>query len=281
MPRSATVRRLLPALLLCLLAGAATLHAQITVDGVLNEMEYSTIATKANANSGFGPDIDVSEIVYHPDNVANVLHIGVVGRLNTGTGDGIGLFLDLSGVVGTAADTLLGDGTVGGFHFLNGDGGGSNLDFRSGFETDVLFAVRPINGTDADLFIGDRVGAFSSAFVCQAMGLGTTSCTASGIDVDGDAVTGSITFAFNNAGGATNGLEMAIDYDAIGADPAQTLQLLALVVSETGFFSDVTVPGDVTGGNPGFNPNFSTLAGGPYGSMSQPLPVELTTFTID
>jgi hypothetical protein len=57
------------------------------------------------------------------------------------------------------------------------------------------------------------------------------------------------------------------------------LTAFAFVTSSSGFFSDVTVPGNVAGGNPGFDTDFSTLAGGPFNSGAVPLPVELASFT--
>ena len=98
--------------------------AQITVDGSLAEAEYQSVATKLNSNSGFGPGIDVAEIVYYPDTTGSVLYFGVLSILNTSSSDGIGLWIDLSGQSGAASGTNLGINTGGDFHYINDGGGG-------------------------------------------------------------------------------------------------------------------------------------------------------------
>ena len=263
--------------------------AQITVDGSLAEGDYQTIATKLNSNAGFGPGIDVAEIVYYPDTAGSVLYLGALGVLDTGSSDGMGLWLDLSGQGGATSGTNLGIGTGGDFHYINDGGGGQvNLAFKADFEVDLMFAVRTIAGTTADLFAGDLIGAAAASFVCQAPDLTGTSCTSGPTDFDGDGASGNITFAWDNSGIGT-GLEMAIDFDAIGADSGQDLAVFAFVVSQTAFFSDVTVPGDLSPGNPGFGADFTlgdvngdmTPDAGPWHAGPQDLPVEIQAFSIE
>jgi hypothetical protein len=62
-------------------------------------------------------------------------------------------------------------------------------------------------------------------------------------------------FPFNNGGGIDQGMEIAFDYSALGISTGQCMEAFTMIVSTTAFFSDVTVPGNLTGGiNPGFEP---------------------------
>jgi hypothetical protein len=253
----------------------------ITVDGDLSENDYISVATKQNGNTGFGSNIDVSEIIYAVDPAGEKIYLGVESKLNTGSTDGIGLWLNVTGSgapTGAAAGSNLGINTGGNFHYINDGGGGqANLAYKADFEVDAMLAIRQLNGTNADMFGGDLIGTTGAAFVCQTT-LSGASCTGGPFDFDGDGNSGSITFAFNNGGGADQGWEICIDFDVLGAAPEHDIETFAMVVSETAFFSDVTVPGNVTTGNPGFNADFGALSGGPYNTSPVPLPVELTAF---
>ena len=151
-----------------------------------------------------------------------------------------------------------------------------------------MLAVRTPGGTTADLFVGDLIGSAAASFVCQVPDLAGTLCTAGPADFDGDGTSGNISFAWDNAG-VNTGLEVAIDFDAIGADASQDLVAFAFVVSQTAFFSDVTVPGNLSPGNPGFNVDFAlgdingdmTPDAGPWLSGPQDLPVEMQSFWIE
>ncbi|PEN13386.1 hypothetical protein CRI94_08645 [Longibacter salinarum] len=59
------------------------------------------------------------------------------------------------------------------------------------------------------------------------------------------------------------------------------VQVFAVVVSSSAFFSNETVPGDYTGSSqPGFNASFDTYSGGPYHTVESQLPVELSAFDV-
>jgi hypothetical protein len=236
-----------------------------------------------NENSGFGPNIDVSAIRYFVDEDA--LFLGVAGKLNTGSGDGIGLWLGFSGLNGAAAGTALGRPGAAG-HYMGGDGG-SRANFRAGFEVDYMFAINPGNSTtNAWLDSYKLAGEEAGQFLGNAGQQGVPTFNGSGGAVF---PANSVAFAFNNSGGAQTGLEMVFPYRYLGltaddmsrmlADPLSTMQAFAFVVAASAWFSDVTVPGNVTGGNPGANPDFSTLPGGPFHTAAVPIPVELTSFT--
>jgi hypothetical protein len=248
--------------------------AQPVLDGDLSDAQYTTLATKQNSNAGFGPDADVQRIVYFADDANATLYLGVVGRMPTGNDNGIGIFLGTNGggaPTGVAAGNPLGFPGAG--HYMDGQGGGTDDDFAADFEVDYMFAMNSGSGsTSVFLDAASHIGGQAANFVGQSPQDG--SAPGSGVGPEGQ----TITFAFNNTGGANTGFEAAIPFSELGASAASDLQAFAFIVSSSGFFSDVTVPGNVTTGNPGFNANFNTLSGGPYNSMSGVLPVELTSF---
>ena len=248
-------------------------NAQPTVDGDLSDGDYISLATKANGNSGFGPNIDVTEIVYYPDVTNSKLYIGVKGKFDTGVDNGIGVFLNFSGQTGVTAGTELGFSGAG--HYIDGQGGGTNDNFKADFEVDYMFALNANGGGGAFFDAAKVVGGNSTDYFGTAPNL--TGGTITDTDVFGTG--SSMTYAVNNGGGANQGIEMVFDFAALGISSANTIEAFAFVVSATGFFSDVTVPGNVSIGSPGFNADFSTLGGGNYHSTAANLPVELTAFT--
>jgi hypothetical protein len=249
------------------------LYENPTIDGNFSDPMYTEIADKQNANSGFGSDIDVNRVLYYADIHSSILYLGFEGKLNTSSSDGIGFWLDFDELTGSPAGTSLG-GSPGG-HYTGGNGG-ANPNFKADFEVDYMFAVNPGSGStdiffDAVKLVGGRAS--------QYLGQTNQSGTAAGNLNSGFFSANSVWFAFNNDGILSHGFEVSIPFSQLGVTSAGELTLFAFVVSSTAFFSDVTVPGNVTGGNPGFDADFSTMAGGPYNSGSFQIPVELTSFT--
>ncbi|MEM1270626.1 MAG: T9SS type A sorting domain-containing protein [Bacteroidota bacterium] len=276
MQRNATTALL--ALLLCL-----PVLAQPTVNGSLIDPDYVPVAAKANSNAGFGSNIDVSAIKIYPDDTNGILYIGVEGKLDTGNSNGIGLWLGFSEQTGIGAGSALGFDGAG--HYISGQGGGTNDDFAADFEVDYMFAINPGGGT-ANVFLdaASVVGGTTASFLGQTNQTGTSAQNTNTEIFSAS----SVTFAFNNGGGSDQGLELSIPYSELGVTSAGTVTILAFVVSDTGFFSDVTVPGDVVVGNPGFNTDFTAIDAvkrpGPYNTgplslSSSVLPVELVEFT--
>ncbi|MFK7807737.1 MAG: T9SS type A sorting domain-containing protein [Saprospiraceae bacterium] len=249
------------------------LIAQPTVDGDLSDSDYISLATKQNSNSSFGADMDVTEILYYSDAANSKLYIGVKGKLDVAANNGIGLFLNFTSLSGVPAGVDLGFDGAG--HYMDGQGGGIDDNFKADFEVDYMFAMNPGAGTGSVFLDGAKVT--NSTNVAEFQGTSNQSGgTATNANVFGTG--GAATFAFNNGGGATQGFEIVFDYSALGINSSLELTAGAFIVSATGFFSDVTVPGNITTGNPGFNPDFGNLSGGPYNSSPGPLPVELIDF---
>ena len=252
-------------------------NAQPTIDGNLEDSEYSTLAEKQNTNSGFGPNIDVSKIVYYVDVANEYIYLGVVGKLDITNNNGIGLWLNIGGTSspsGKSAGQSLGIPPSGG-HYIGADSG----NFKADFEVDYMFAFNPGNSSttvyfDAAKHVNSSVKEYQGS--CNQSGSSATNSNANGTVFSQN----SITFAFDNSGNSNRGLELKIPFAQLGASSSHTLEVFTFVVSNTAYFSDVTVPGNVSGGNLGFNPDFGNINGGPYHSSAQPLPVVLTSFNV-
>jgi len=256
---------------------SVNIFSQPTINGDLSETLYTEIATKQNTNAGFGQNIDVSRIVYYLDVANNILYLGVEGKLNTGSNDGIGIWMNISGTgspTGTAAGNSLG-GISGAGHYMQD---ASNPNFKADFEVDYMFAINPgSSSTDCYVNAASRVGTPAGVYLgnCGQSGSSLNYNTTGTVFENGH----TITFAFNNAGTSNKGFEISIPFAALGATSSMSINFFAFLVSSTAFFSDVTVPGNRTGGNPGNNPDFSSMSGGPYNSGDQALPIELLSFS--
>ncbi|MFN3940947.1 MAG: hypothetical protein ACK4IY_10185, partial [Chitinophagales bacterium] len=247
------------------------IFAQPSVDGVLSDGAYISMADKLNNNSGFGSNIDVTEILYYPDDVAGVLYLGVKSKLNVFSDDAIGIFLNVSGD-GSPAGAPVGNalGLSGAGNYLDGDGAFEQA-FKADFEVDFAFAFNPAAwNTDVYCDVAKYTNGYTAEYAGACRQDGTPAWNTASAKVFSGS---SITFAFLNDGGAHSGLEMAIPFSEIGANPNMQIALLAFVSSATAYFSDVTVPGNITSGNLAFNPDLSLTAGGPFHTELFPLSV--------
>ncbi|MEM1042402.1 MAG: T9SS type A sorting domain-containing protein [Bacteroidota bacterium] len=281
------MRSLLTALAVLLLLAPASL-AQPVIDGDLSDGDYRTLASKLNANAGFGPDIDVTDIRYFADFDNEVLYLGVQGKVNPFSSDGFGLYLNFDDPVGASAGTLLGDVAGAEFNYL----GAADSAFTADFEVDYAFWASP-GGTSTSVFF-DAVTYVDST---RSDFLGTADQTGTAISGPADDSTNTggpvffneITFAFDNSASGSTGLEFSIPFADLGIDAAQAgaIHAFAFVVSSTSYFSDVTVPGDVTAGNLGFDVDFnanltdadcacpnpsSSIGNGPYNASAPLMP---------
>ncbi len=256
--------------------GAYKLTLPHIVNGRFPE-NYQWAGEKLNTNSGFGSAIDVSEILYDYDFAKQKLHIAARGKLDKTNGNGIVLFLSVSKMSAEAAPagTSLG-GVANGGHLF---GATSNPNFKMDFPVNFAFVINP-GATDSVVYLdaAQYTGVSKNgAYIGMARMDGRT---AYGPGPGSFFPENSIAFAFDSAYGKNRGLEISIPMSVLGnPTSADNIRLFAAVVSNSAYFSDVTVPGSITGGNPGFNPNFQTLPGGPYNSGIRPLPVELKSFS--
>ena len=253
------------------------------LDGNTSDGLYQTIASKQNANAGFGPNIDVQAIKVYPVPSDSVLFLAVQGRLDTSNDNAIGIFLNASGggsSTGAAEGSPIGFAGAG--SFLDGSGGGSNDDFAMDMEVDYALAINP-GGGSSNIYVDAArytTGTPTAKYLGDPAQSGTPFLTTG--------FAAPVIMAYNNA----SGFEMLIPFKELGVNTdvavaktavGEFIQAFAVVASSSGYFSNVTVPGNASGtesgGNLGFNPNFDTLPGGPYVSTSGVLPVELVSFT--
>lgn len=134
-------------------------------------------------------------------------------------------------------------------------------------------------GNDSVAYL-DAAKYFNGVKTGQYIGSTYNSGTgANGPSVPGIFAENSIRFAIDSAYDNRRGFEIRIpktELNNIGF--SGNIQMAAFIVSNTAYFSDMSVPGNITGGNAAFNPDFGTLAGGPYYTGFSPLPVELVSF---
>ncbi|MBI5474051.1 MAG: DUF1939 domain-containing protein [Ignavibacteriae bacterium] len=246
------------------------------IDGVLTDAAYDTLATKRNTNSSFGTSIDITKIVYYADVQNQMLYLGLVCKMSTGSSDGLGLWLNFDQTTGLPAGTELGHVPGADLHYMVADSG----KFKAGFEVDWMFSMN--NGASAQNFYPNvlkRVGGTVASFLGAADQSGTP---VTGPSISGAFTANSVQFAYNQSNNGTTGFEIKIPFGELGITSAANMQAFAFVVSSTAYFSDVTVPGNVSSAfdaNLAWNPNFLTLPGGPYYTLAGPLPVQLASFT--
>lgn len=277
--------------------------AQFTIDGNMNEAGYTTTILKANTNACFGLNIDIKAIKIGKD--ANNLYIGIVGKLPTsGNADAIALWLNFNGVTGAVAGTNL-------YTPVSGTTPRNymNYNFKADFEVDYMFLIYSgnANGNNAatatlcNVSAGRKVGTSITGPMdeCGQDGLAITNVRGTGniFGIPG------VDFAFKNtASSTTTGIEFMIPYTAVGltAATAATVQAFATVVSNTGYYSNLTIPGTATQtfntttlclGQDGlgqfdqaspthdtYTIDFNTIAGGAFHTNAIAIPVELVNF---
>jgi len=257
--RLAASSRRFPALLVfaCALAlGAHPATAQpVTVDGTLvnglnNSEPYVTAAPRA---SGVGNDTapEAERILFYADDDTDTLYVGVRGALPTNNKDGIALWLNFQELDGAAAGTDL--SVPGAPHYMNNS-------FKADFEVDYTISMTS-NTTNSEV----QAGVVKHVGTTASQNLGTTDQSGSTITVDFFSSGSDVTWGFDNSGtGNDQGFEIAIPYSALGVDHPGAMEAFAGIVSSGGYFYSETVPGDLGGVDPGTNPDFSALGGGPF-----------------
>ncbi len=204
------------------------------VDGQRTESRYRTLALKQNTNFGFGAAKDVRAIRFA--DAPDTFYVFVDATMPLTDADGLGLVLDFSETPGVPAGTPIG-GIAGAGHYLNA-GNGANGRFTLDFEADHLFSLFGVqNGVPAMSHVMFTDGELSSRNVNTE---------------------GATRFFFRKTDG---GWEIALPRTLIGVNGGE-VRAFAFVVSSTGYFSNVLVPGDLTGtadafGNIGFAADFT------------------------
>ncbi len=276
----------------------STTFGQITMDGLLNEASYTTIATRGTTMPSFGSGIDATSIKI--SQAAGIVYIGVTGFLDATNSNAIGLILNFSSTSHPAIVT----GAAAGTDLRVADGGGFiNYHVKTGFEVDYAFNLNPgTSATNCYVNMAKYIGGATQAYTGNIEQTGFEAAN-QGQGSAGPPVIPAM-FAAPGVGmafkrdlaNANAGFELAIPFAALGLpNNAQlSVQAFAFVASETAYFSNITVPGTPTtgqlgqdgagnfvSGDPALSPtiNFGTLAGGPYfTSPAFVIPVELSNF---
>jgi hypothetical protein len=261
---------------------SCSLSAQFTIDGNMNEAGYTTTISKSNGNNCFSNSMNISAIKIGR-NASNV-YIGVVGLLDNTNNNSIVLLLNFSGLSGVPAGTPLN---------VVGAGGPFEKNFSAGMEVDYMIRMNPGGSMGMpsphcyiDAVRRVAISGLPDPPKTQYLGdpglTGTQDISATA----GNVFPVAIYPSFLNTCTATSGFEIEIPFTAIGITSSSTVQVFAVIVSDGGYFSNVTVPGNVTVpvnpdnclGDPATPINFNTLAGGPYASAAIALPIELMNF---
>ena len=257
--------------LVALLFVTSFVYGAPIINGDMSDAEYVQIAT-GNGLGTWGMNID--KIVYYPDVVANVLYLGLVGNLDTGSNDAFGLWLGFSELTGMAPGTSLG-GTAGAGSYM-GDTG--NNDYKADFEVDYMFAWNTGGGAtnvyfDALVF-NSGVGNGFYIGTCDQAGTSATGPSPAGIFSEN-----SVAFAVNNDNTGEHGVEFAIPFAELAVNSSGTMAAFGMVVSGSAWFCQDCAPGTPPSGDPGHNADYNNLGGGPYSCDWKTLPVELSSFT--
>jgi len=266
-------------------------QGQPTVDGDLTDSDYISLGTATdlgdpNNPQGFGDANLLNEVLYYPDTENDELYVGVDGILESavsGNSNSFGIWIKVSGPgapTGIPAGDPLGINESEGL-YITGDNNGNNLDYTADFEVHFMTALGAVDdgGTDATAaYIADRTGGGATVLNLGLTDQNGTSTTSNGIE-----------FAFLNDNSTANtGAEWRIPFSTLGVTADNDIEVFAMLVGSTGYFSAGIIPGDPNqidgsetdgGGNPGFDATWHTYNGGPFNTSAVPLPVELASFT--
>lgn len=269
---------------------ASTAFGQITMDGLLNEASYTTIATRGTTMPSFGTGIDATTIKVRQG--AGVVYIGVTGFLDPTNSNAIGLLLNFSSTSHPSALTGAAVGTD--LRVTNG-GGFINYHVKTGFEVDYAFNLNP-GGSATNCYVNAAkyIGSTTESYLGN---IEQTGFETADVGATGFFASSGVGMAFKrDLANANAGFEVKIPFSALGLpNNAQlSVQAFAFVASETAYFSNITLPGTPTtgqlgqdgagnfvSGDPALSPtiNFGPLAGGPYfTSPAFVIPVELASF---
>ncbi|XVJ66547.1 MAG: hypothetical protein HEQ40_10455 [Lacibacter sp.] len=274
-----------PLLLLAgMLACVLTSFSQPVIDGVTNDALY-TVQGTASANNGFGTGNDLGVIKSYASTTA--LYVAITGRLNSN--NNIVLFMDFNNYNGRGGNTLGGSSSSSSGVFststapgdCGGNGGLNGAIMDAGFDADYALAFNEGNGTSNLFLDGVRFGSGSAGYITTTF-IGQTPNQTGGsvttaLNLGG---TGNIVFAYRNdydpSTAAERGIELMIPYTALpGVNYLDQVRFFAVITNGFGFMSDESIPGTITGGNPGCDANLSGQASTLFTGFSS-LPVGFT-----
>lgn len=268
------------------LACVFTSTAQPVIDGVTNDALY-TVQGTASANNGFGTGNDLGVIKLYASSTA--LYVAITGRLNSN--NNIVLFMDFNNYNGRGGNSIGGSSSSSSGVFststapgdCGGNGGLNGAILDAGFDADYALAFNEGNGTSNLFLDGVRFGSGGSGYITTTF-IGQTPNQTGGsvttaLNLGG---TGNITFAYRNdydpSTAPERGIEFMIPYTALpGVNYLDQVRFFAVITNNFGFMSDESIPGTITGGNPGCDANLSGQAATLYTGFAS-LPVGFTNW---
>ncbi|MCI5083480.1 MAG: T9SS type A sorting domain-containing protein [Saprospiraceae bacterium] len=257
------------------------LIAQPSVDGDMGDSDYITLGSFSSGRNSFGDDNDLGVIKFYTDNTD--IYIGITGE--TTSNDNIVLFFNFSGYTGRGAGNELDpinnfEGFVGVFN----KSANSGLDAaKMDFDVDYALAFNEGETTTNYFIDAARYGEDDMLSNAAIGSTGNQTGTAATLDLGSTfGGTGNILIAYDNsfASDSDKGVEMRIPLAVFaGVNNTQTLELFAIITSNTGFMSNETIPGDPGASNLGNDANLFSISGQDFFTSSQSLPVELSSFS--
>ena len=246
----------------------------VTIDGQFTEDAYYLLTKRDSTQNGFGGTVDLTRIYYASDD--NNFYLGVECYVQNDsndynpTADGIGFFLNFSTENGASAGTSLGYYDEEEYHYINGyteiDPQYPYTDYKADFEVDYMFAIYS-NSTPESLLVDAATFVAGKPLSYQHIGITDQNGQSKiGPKVDGVFSAQALEFAFKPSSGDSSllGFEIKIPFAEFNGSPTTRFQMFAFGVSSTAYFSDITIPGNIKSGNPGFNADFNTIDGGPF-----------------
>ena len=261
------------------LAFTSAFAGTAVLDGTLDAAAgYTLLAdTTAAAATGFGTACDCSGIWWTHD--ASSAYFFIQGKVDTAASNGILVCIGNPTLSGPTAGSSLGTTANGGNAVYSSPGSGGN--WGMDFVTQASFFGNP-GGGSSNYYINDAI--YLSNSVSSSGYIGDPGQTGSSV------VSGGVTGAacsFNNGGstgglGSSQGFEFALPlsgspFGDLGAGGG-TVNVFAMIVSNTAYFSDDGIPVGTVGNFAG-DPDFLTIAGGPWHTTISGVPVELSNFS--
>lgn len=254
-----------------------SVHAAVTVDGVISEAEYQ-VATTQTQTTSFG-DTGLQTLLIADDGTN--FYLGIECFMSTTNNRAILIYLDSDGRTGAGTNVVPAAGS--GF-FNYGNIAGATLDFTSG-TPDIDMALNFNNGSSAVVYLdalrfGDNLQEYYG-----------NSATRDGALFSGGAGVNGIVAAYQDdsdgLGGTRKGIEVKIPFAYLpGTTSASKIRVtMGMYDGSNGYMSNQALPPLATSAQPGFGPHNWTATGGDFdGSQATAftqVPVELSSFSME
>lgn len=281
--------------------------AQPVIDGVINSSEgYITVASFTSGRSGFGTSNTLGAIYYRyqtnytPGEIGTI-YLGITGDVTDA--NNIVVFMDFDSYQGRSTQTLRGNNTSCGLGIFNTtnssiecgvNGGIRGMVMDDGFDADYAFAFNKGSTTDRMYCDAMRFSAQNNAdgFLewgnigyCNQSG---SSYTVTQLPFDENCTSspcaGPMEYAFtsgyNTGANSNRGIEMRIPYASLpGIAPGDNVRFFIIITNQSGYLSNVTIPGDPGNNNPECSANLSTINGQTFFTSFYLLPFSFQSLT--